>query len=408
MQQPLVRAHPERTAWIIVWSAFAVLCVLVVAVPLSVRHVVRYATVARPAVLQVLEGTVRVINPGSGALDAVTKERGTVEVGEGFVVSLDDKANADLRFFDGSYVHILPNSDLVIERAREPRFAGGVTANTIWLRMARGRLRLVTAKTERPAGLDFVLRLQDLGAEAALSQEGLFGAEVEAAGGEFWTHLGSAVVTANGIPVRLLALERTTLRPGAPPTAPIASAKDLLTNGDFSRSLLGWASFNDQGADGPSIDGTVSVVSDGDARAVRLLRMGSNGNHCETILQQDINKPLPDPVSSLLVRANVKVSYQSLPGGGSLASEFPLMILLRYRDEYGNDNQWVQGFYYGDPQGYPTRNGEQVPQNNWYLFESGNLLEELNPKPARILGIKVYASGWDYDSMVRSITLEVQ
>lgn len=408
MQQPVLRAHPERTAWVVVWGAFALLCVLAVAVPLGARYVLRYSTVARSASLQVLEGTVRVINPSSGGLDAVTKERGEVPVGEGFAISLDDKASADLRFFDGSLVHILPGSDLVVDRLREARYASGVTPDTIWLRMVKGGLRLVAAKSTRPAGLDFSLRLQELGAEMALKADGVYGATVDPAGGEFWTHLGKAVVTCGGQPVTLLALERTTVKPGSPPLPPIASAKDLITNGDFGRSLLGWAYYNDQGADGPSVDGTLTLTTDGDAHAARFFRLGSNGNHCETILQQDINKPLPDPSSSLVVRASVKVSYQSLPGGGTLASEFPLMIRLRYRDEYGHENEWVQGFYYGDPQGYPTLNGIQVPQGGWYLFESPNLLETLNPKPAEILGIKVYASGWDYDSMLGSVSLEVQ
>lgn len=408
MQQSVLRARPERTAWVVVWGAFALFCVLVVAIPLGVRHLLRYSTVARPASLTVLEGTVRVINPSTGSLDAVTKDRGAVQVGEGYSVMLDDRANADLHFFDGSYVHILPGSDLVVDRLREARFGSGVTPNTIWLRMAEGRLRLVVAKATRPAGLDFSLRLQELEAEVAFKADGVYGAEVDAAGGEFWTSLGKAVVTSGGRPVTLLALERTSVEPNAPPLPPIASAKDLVTNGDFSNSFQGWAYYNDQGADGPSVDGAMSLATDGDSHAARFFRMGSNGNHCETYLQQDINKPLPDPSSSLVVRANVKVSYQSLPGGGYQASEFPLMILVRYRDEYGNENQWVQGFYYGDPQGNPTLHGEQVPQDKWYLFESDNLLETLNPKPAEILGLLVYASGWDYESQVGSISLEVQ
>lgn len=406
MRQPVLRAHPERTAWIILWSAFAAFCLLVVAVPLGVRQILRYSTVARPATLQVLEGTVRVINPSTGRLDAVTKEREPVSVGEGFSITLDDKASADLRFFDGSYVHILPNSDLVVQRLRAPRFPQGVTPNTIWLSMAKGRLRLVTAES---ADLDFTLRLHELGAEASLTAGGLYGAEVDPAGGEFWTHQGSAVVTAGGSGVRLLALERTSLAPGATPVPPIAGAKNLVTNGDFSRSLEGWAYYNDQGADGESVDGTVSLLTDGElAHAVRFFRAGSNGNHCQTVLQQDVNRPLPDPVSSLVVRAKVNVISQSLPGGGIYASEYPLMIRLRYRDEYGRENEWVQGFYVGDPGGNPTLHGIQVPRDNWYLFESANLLQELNPKPAHIVQIRVYASGWDYESVLGSISLEVQ
>jgi len=407
MQQPVLRAHPERTAWVVVWSAFVVFCVLAVAVPLGIRYVLRYATVGKPATLEVLEGTARVTNPATGRLDAVTKDK-PMAIGEGIVIQLDEKTSADLRFFDGSYVHILPDSDLTVERVRAPRFSTGVTPNTISLRMSKGRLRLVTSKVAKPSGLNFTLLLQELRTTVALKEDGLYGADVAPEGGEVWANLGSAVVTGGGRTVRLLALERTSLAPGAPPTPPVASAKNLLVNGDFKHGLDGWEYYNDQGADGGSVDGMVTLVGEGGAQAVRFFRAGSNGNHCETVLEQKIDKALPDPISSLVIRANLKVTSQSLPGGGILASEYPLMIRMRYRDEFGNENEWIQGFYTGDPQGNPTGSGIQVPRDNGYYFETKNLLDSLKPRPARIVWIKVYASGWDYESVLSSISLEVQ
>lgn len=413
MEQPLMRAHPERTAWIVLWAAFIIFCVLLVATPLSIRYVLYYSTVARPATLEVLEGTARVTNPSSGRLDAYTKVDGPVSVGEGIVIQLDDKASADLRFSDGSYVHILSDSDLTIERLRVPRFGRGVTPVTVWLRMSQGRLRLVTSRSTRAVAPEYVLRLPELAAEISLQDDGLYGAEVEPQGGEIWAHRGSAVVTANGRSVRLLALERTTLAPGEQPALPIASARNWVLNGDFAGSD-NWRFYDDPGADAPGVDGTVTLTTDGSTQAVRLYRSGSNGNHGETGLEQTFSRPLPDPVSSLMVQARLKVVSQSLPGGGSLASEYPLIIRLRYRDEYGSENEWVHGFYIGDPRGNPTTNGTQVPAGEWYLFESGNLLADGNPfgqlapKPVRIVWLKVYASGWDYESLVGSISLEVQ
>lgn len=411
MQQPLSRAHPERTAWAVVWSAFAVLCVVAVAVPLGARYVLRYSTRVRPATLQVLEGTARVTNPGTGRLDAVTKDQ-PMSIGEGIVIQLDEKANALVQFSDGSYVRVRPDSDLTVEQIREPRFGSGVTPYTVALRMSKGELALVTSKATRPAGLDFTLHLQELGTTVALKEDGVYGADVTTEGGEVWTQIGSAVVTGGGRVVRLLAMDQTTLTPGQPPTSPIARAKNLLANGDFRNGLDGWIYYNDQGGDGGNVDGTVTLAGDGGSKAVRFFRTGSStgdrGNHCETVLEQRVDKALPDPISSLAIKANLKVTSQSLPGGGMQASEYPLIIRMRYRDDIGNENEWVQGFYVGDPRGNPTGTAIQVPGTGGYYFESENLLKTLKPRPARIVWLKVYASGWDYESVLSSISLEVQ
>ncbi|HOG48310.1 MAG TPA: hypothetical protein PLJ35_10885 [Anaerolineae bacterium] len=409
-----MRAHPERTAWFVVWCAFITFCVLVVAVPLGARYVLHYATAVRPARLEVLEGTARLTNPATGRLDAYTKDDKSVDVGEGIVIQLDDKSQVDLRFFDGSYVRIYGPSDLAVERLRAPRFGRGVTPNTVWLRVLRGRLSVVTPKSLRSVAPNYVLHLSELGAEAALHDDGLYGVEVELAGGEVWAHRGSAVVTAHGGRVQLLSLERTTLAPGASPTAPIAGAKNLIVNGDLSQGFDGWTYVTEPSIDEPNLDGTATLTTDGGSRAVRFFRSGSGGRHGATIIQQDFAKPLPEPVSSLVIRANVKIVSQSLPGGGDRASEYPLMIRMRYRDEYGSENEWVHGFFAGNPQGFPTLNGTRVPRGEWYIFESGNLLAEgnrfgqLSPRPVRIVWIKVYGSGWDYESLLGSISLEVQ
>jgi hypothetical protein len=118
----------------------------------------------------------------------------------------------------------------------------------------------------------------------------------------------------------------------------------------------------------------------------------------------------------LEVALDVKVELQSLSGGGLLSSEFPLIIRLDYKDLWGNDKFWTHGFYYQNNAGYPIApdpwgqpSGEQVPQAVWYPYESGNLIELLGEnRPAHITGLTVYASGWNYDSLVSEIQLVVE
>ena len=405
MEQALSRRRPERTAWIVVWTAFIVFCLLVVFVPLSIRHILLYSMRSHTATLQALEGTVVIENPATGHQNVVSNGA-SANVTEGSAITLDDKASADLRFFDGSSVNIKPGSQVVLERVQSPRFQWGVQPNMIWLRMVTGQAKIVTNSAGK-TGLDFELRLKHLNAVLQIKSDGVYGAEVQTDSATLLVHQGSAVVNANSNSVQLVAPERTTVALGQPPTAPVADARELLTNGDFSQGLgEAWTAYNDQGNDGGDVPGVWSC--DDETHTVRFYRTDSQHNHCETTIEQDINRDLPDPVSSLVVRANIKIVNQNLSGGGYLASEYPLMIRIKYRDKYGSENEWIQGFYYDNSQNNPTTNGLQIPRDTWYYFESENLLDTLNPTPTRIISIRVSASGWDYESMIRYISLAVQ
>ncbi len=408
MQRSALREHPERTAWAVLWSAFAAFCLLVVFVPLGVRSVLLYSTVARPATLQTLEGTAVIDNPSTGSQSAVMADQ-TATVNEGSVISLDDKSRALLLFFDGSSVSLLPGSHVTVLRVRGPRFGLGRTPNSIWLRLASGRLKVVTTGPSGRVGLDFLLHCPLVGAEVAVKGDGVYGVEVQTTGADIFANRGKAEVTAGGKSVSLAAPERTSIKPGSSPAPPIADARDLVVNGDFRSALERvWKVTNDQGNDGGDVNGTVVWTTDEGLPVVRFFRTGSNRNHCETAIEQQINRDLPDPVTSLVVRANLKLINQSLSGGGYLGSEFPLIIRLKYRDVYGSENEWVKGFYYENSAGNATGTAEQYARDTWQLYESGNLLEALNPEPARILSLRVYASGWDYESMIRWISVAVK
>jgi hypothetical protein len=54
-------------------------------------------------------------------------------------------------------------------------------------------------------------------------------------------------------------------------------------------------------------------------------------------------------------------------------------------------------------------NGTKVIQDEWYLFESENLMQTLGDiRPVYIESVRVYASGWDWDSAITNISLLVQ
>jgi hypothetical protein len=100
--------------------------------------------------------------------------------------------------------------------------------------------------------------------------------------------------------------------------------------------------------------------------------------------------------------------YQSLSGAGYLSSEFPLSIEITYTDIYGKVLTWSHGFYYRDPEdpNWQITNGEQIPPYIWYTYQSPNLMELLeDTHPARINSVRIYASGWNYQSMVSEVYL---
>jgi len=258
--------------------------------------------------------------------------------------------------------------------------------------------------------------VESLQTHTLLAEDGGYTLEVSNERTEVIVQRGTAEVTAisPAVPtdeatVTLGSRQRTVVEIGKPPLAPLKAERDLVTNGDFRAPLdTGWEVFNDQGGDGGEIDGTVSLVLDEGRRAVRFYRTGGENNHCETIIKQDINRDLPDPLTTLKVRATIKLVNQSLSGGGYLSSEYPLMIRIKYRDVYLSETEWTHGFYYQNLSNNPTMNGQEIPQGKWYFYESENLLDVLPITPRRIVWLRVYASGWSYESLVSEISLIVE
>jgi len=183
------------------------------------------------------------------------------------------------------------------------------------------------------------------------------------------------------------------------------AARNLIVNGDFREPLsVGWELYDDQGGDGGDIDGEAEVIALGDRRAVRFYRTGGEGNHYTIGIHQRIDEDISDS-TSLILRLDARVAFQSLSGGGYQSSEYPIIVRIHYKDVYKSENFWIRGFYYRDDGTYPTLNGELTPQNIWYPYEKIDLLEVISPRPYYIDSIRIYASGWDYESTVSGVEL---
>ncbi len=396
--------NPQRMAWLVLLSAFAIFCLLAVTVPLSIRWYLCTATVTHEATLEAITGTVLVWEPGTNVPIGVT---GSTSVREGSTIHTDSSSRAFLTFFDNSTATLSFDTDAKLAAMRSARFGLNSNPDSLLLDITRGQVNVGVALPVNGA-----LEFQALSPHmAALLKEGSYSLKVTNDSSRVIVHLGTAQVTAQGGMVSLEQRERTTVRGGEKPDEPVAAAQNLLVNGDFEEDLsVGWQAYNEQGGDGGDVDGETSVMElpGTNSRAVRLVRTWSGGNHCETVIRQDLDEEISDLVTSISLYLKVRLVNQSLSGGGYLSSEYPLMLRLDYEDAYGSEAHWTHGFYYQNEDGNPTMYGEQIAYNVWFDYGSGNLLETIYPRPARLRSLLIYASGWDYESMVSDVSLLIE
>lgn len=398
-----MRKNPERTAWTVLLSAFAAFCILAVSIPLGIRWYIINAARPHKTALTAINGTILVEERGQARPLAVTED---MEVSEGASIKTDSSSQAILTFFEDSTAILYNDAQVTLLKTRTPRFNLSPRPDTIILEVRRGRVRIGAAPAIN-SPLYFEVRFPQ--GEAVL-EEGSYSVEVTDEQAQIIVRYGQALATAAGTTVELGQGQRTTIAMGETPADPMPAAQPLVVNGNFQQDLsVGWIAYNEQGVDGGEVDGEIEIVSLGDRRALFFSRMGEDGNHCETGIIQKIDKDIRD-FTSLVLHLDVRLIYQSLSGGGFLSSEFPIMVRLDYKDPYGNDRFWVHGFYYQNDDNYPIAPyGEQIPRYVWYPYESGNLLEMLaDTKPTHITAIRIYASGWEYQSMISEVGLTVE
>jgi len=399
-----MRRDPGRTAWVVLLAAFAIFCTLAVSIPLAVRWYLLSATVSHDATLEVIAGTVLIWEPGRPTSIGVTS---TAAVPEGSRIRTDASSRAFLTFFDNSTATLSFDTEANLAAMRSRRFSFGTTPDSLHLHVAQGQVNIgVAVPVNGPR--EFLATSPHM---SAVLEDGSYSLKVTGDSSRTIVHLGHAQVTAQGKDVALEQREQTTVIKGQPPEEPIAGAQNLLVNGGFVEDLsVGWQSYNEQGGDGGDIDGEITVLElpDSISRAVRFSRLISGGNHCETVIRQDLNEEVSDLATSISIYLKVRLEHQSLSGGGYLSSEYPLMIRLEYEDVYGSEGQWTHGFYYQNQDNNPTMYGERIPQNVWFDYASGNLLETISPRPARLKSLLIYASGWDYESSVTDISLVIE
>lgn len=399
---------PERKAWAVLIACFVVFCTTLVSAPLLVRAHMVNATDVETTVLEPIDGVVRVRQPGAQNMMAVTQRLD--EVPEGAAIATDEHSRTFLRFFDDSTLTLYNDTEVELMRVRSRRFQRSPKQNDIQIRVTRGVVGVAVASPLKETAYIGVHTPQAF----VMLKEGSYKAEVEPQQTQLYVRTirpGEATVITESDQLSFSS-GRCRIVEGQGIEGRLPPEQNLILNYDFTSPLgLGWELQLQQRDDESDPLGAVEIAFQDGKSLLSFTRYGAR-THGETSVIQHIDKDVRD-VESLTMSFEVMVEEQSLRGGGYESTEFPVMVELQYRDVQGNSRSQYWGFYYLDPGTGPNWrklvNGNKVVQGEWYYFESDNLARTLGDnRPVHIDAVRIYASGWSWDSAITNVSLLVR
>ncbi len=403
------RDNPERAAWIVLLSCFAIFVALAIAIPVALRYTVEYSTTPESATVNPTQGTVLLFSPGATEPTAVTDFR--KDVTEGSVIEAGaSPTQATVRLLSegggdealGS-VQLYAGARLEILQMRRPLFDMSAEPYQVQLALPEGQARVFTnSGQQRPLHVAI-----DTPHGSIVLGAGSYQIAVTPEQTDVLVSAGQATLT-KGKDQELVVTAglRAWMTDTTLADAPTSAAQNLLRNGNFAESMRdSWESYVVAQNVTP---GKVNIMERDGRRVAYFVRQGEDNVPTEVGIRQQVGKDV-NVFDKLFLQMDVKLLFQSLPGAGYLSSEYPLRVEISYTDVYGKQGlTWGHGFYYRDPENlnWQIVGGEKMPAFNWYTYRSPNLMELLqDTRPARIDSIRVYASGWNYQSMVSEVFL---
>ena len=408
----------ERMASGILLSAFVIFLILFFGIPFSIWWYMDTASTPQLAEAQGTSGLTLLSDPNlrADAVVQIAEGEKRTDLIEGSILRTDGSSQILIEFFDQSTLTIFPNSHVTLYEMRRPRFGGSSLRERIVVVVSSGRVRAQVAAHE-PAVHVEVQTLQAPAPHGGIVLEtGSYAIETSNEVTHVSVRSGVAVVRGQtGREVRLEPNERAEIALGAAAFGPLPAKRNLLVNSDFRKLEVseaiadgvlakGWSASSSQGGDGGEVNGTVEVVLTSSTRSLHFVRQNSEGNHGQTSVEQPVNKLVGDYLS-LILRLDVRVVDQGLSGGGVQSSEFPLMVRIDYKNQYGNRQHWTWGFYCKNPEEYNIIGGSQIPCDTRVSFERDLFKENALNEPLTIERIELYASGWDWDVYVSDLEL---
>jgi hypothetical protein len=404
-------------AWVILLGGFVVFLFLAITIPVAMVYTVRFASVAQTASLEPTLGTLLLYPNANAEPIAVTALRENIEEGSR-IVAADEATQATLALNSepdtgevlGS-VQIYSGTDLTLQRLRRPLFDRSSEPFLTVMRLDAGQARLFTTRSDHRV-IDVLLQTPH--GELVLAP-GSYQVSVADDRTQITVRSGEAQMAHPGSDEIVVETGQGAWMTAEDADGPLSSPEqNLVENGSFLPPVLDdWPSY--QVAEGATTPGKVQFNEGEDGRRVaQFIRMGEEKMHTEVGISQQVDLPV-NVYDDLRIQLDTKILFQSLPGAGSLNSEFPMRVEISYRDVYGKELTWGHGFYYREPEAgeeYPeVVEGSRLSQGQWFTYVSPNLVELLDgqgTRPAHINGLRIYASGHNYQSMVSEVYLLAQ
>lgn len=414
VKTPLHHRNPERMAWAVLLAAFFTCVALTAAAGFGSNWWLRNA--AEDQTVQIaFSGTVLARPPNRNEYIALSD---TVQVGS--IISVDKNAQATLNFIapDGetvlATVTLYGETRAQVTQADSPRFSQWNAApHRIRLDVESGRARAIVT------GADVQIEIFSAPqAHTVITQPGSnVAVDAKFTQSSITVREGEALVSAAGQESKTLTKDqRAEVVPDQPITGPLSAEHNLITNGDFSAPMANTWAVNLLPPKNPDeLPGQVFVVTRDGRPAVQFTRRGTDWGQAE--ITQDINRDVRD-FKALRLHLDVLINQQDVFNCGVFGTECPVMVKIKYLDDRGNEQEWLQGFYYLLNATVPTycvtcpepRNArhELIQVNQWKTFESDDLLEKFAAAGAPAVSIKsitIYASGHSFEGFVADVQL---
>ncbi|MEM9954207.1 MAG: hypothetical protein AAF846_21530 [Chloroflexota bacterium] len=425
----------HQLAWIIIVVSFTLFCSLSIALTGGVYYYLVRSTVPMTVNLQVGRGTAGVvtvneqffprISPTPTSLSTRPANLSTDTLSQAtvtFSVQPDNEGNPSVI----GTLTLQNDTSLTLQSAGRPRFPWSVGAYTIDLTQFAGQAEIFISSIPDDRPLQFRLGTELGNATVLINDVGRYSIIANETVIRITTYEGRALLISPDNQNNRFAVagERVTLLTGSNLPIVTPAPVDLLQNARFAFDVVTnpetgalqipqqWGCFNDF-EESPS--GAWYADTWEGRPAIRMIReVGSRTS--QTGCQHWLDTPV-DNYSYLELQATLSLNFQSLVNCGVVGSECPMMIFINYTDINGQDREWYQSFFYNYDPNNPAplicqecgQAYEHLPISDkvWYTYESGNLISRLpeDQRPARILEVRFYASGHQYDVFLSEISL---
>lgn len=437
----MLTKNPQRIAWLTVLGGLSLFCLICIGTFLFARWVVYESPTDMNVMVYVGQGTVGLLEPDAANDQAIRISAG---VDPDDRLSTDNLSQGYLAFSDPltdeivATVTLRGNSTAKLKRASRPRF--NISANPYTIRLAdvTGSLEVwVSDDLER----DIILIIESPAGKITITQKGNY--LITATPELLAVHArdGTAEITGpNGVTRTVAPTMLGTLKRATNTITVSQGPVDLIPYSTFGTDWpKDWICAHEPDPGFPNAPGgNVAPGTAGGRPTIRLVRAESGATPAKTGCYQRLdltvalldeqpaaadgnltpNTPIFDVTplfDDLRLRVTMQVNNQSLDICGTQGTECAVMLHIEYEDQNKISREWYHGFYIQARPGvqYPItcdqclQPHELINQSVWFTFESGDLLNEWpkDIRPSRITLIEFYASGHDYDVLLREVAL---